>query len=375
VPSGLPTEPKLPCVFGEDGKIIAQKFDAFGKIVEDRQMDSRQDAITVAENVMAVGAHNHDQKGAVYVYQKNTLKGSWDFETKLVGEADKDKFGFCVAMTANMLVVGAEGADNYKGSAYVYLRDTKGEWEMSQTLLRSNREDSGYNYFGSTVEITDSVIVVGGEDRKIYIFEHDGSMWKEVQIIKDVRLFGVSNNVLVTVFAKTPYIYTRSSVSGKWEMTQEMDQTTTYSDSLSILEDTIAFGYGDEKDKETGKKGAVYIFTKEKGGTWKKTQTLRLSDGYVGWYFGYFLSITENMLVVSSDFMDYNSRDYKSSVYMFSRKGDGTWEEVKKVVTERDVVDDIKSISAFGTTVMISISGDDGDKGSVFYNDLNCVEE
>lgn len=376
-------------LIGDEDKIIAQRFDDSGSIVEDRQESYSRSSfggkVTLAENFMAVGVQDlNDSRGAVYVYQKNTNDKKWYLDAKLEakdGEED-DYFGFNVAMTANMLVVGADGDEHSEcpdnkycvGSVYVYLRNAEGKWVLSQKLIASGDKD--FN-FGEEVAISDSVIVVGNHEDDATVFEHDGDTWTAVKRIAYGTL-GVSKNVIVSLskYVGVATIYTRSSVSDEWEMTQEVDLGFE-TDSVSILENSIAFGITNDIDKKTGQKGAVHIFTKGNGGIWEKTQKLQTrADGTrADAYLGRSVAMTENMLVVSKSKKSKSESSYgNNGAYMFSRTEDGTWTEAKKAVAG-DGETYVESVSAFGTNAIIGVPHYDDYKGSVFTTDLNCAEE
>ncbi|MHC4272933.1 MAG: FG-GAP repeat protein, partial [Planctomycetota bacterium] len=83
-------------------------------------------SVAVSGDVAVVGAHQNDDAGAdsgsAYVFRWNGA--SW-LETKLTASdgAAGDEFGFAVAVSGDVVVVGARGDDDngdYSGSAYVY---------------------------------------------------------------------------------------------------------------------------------------------------------------------------------------------------------------------------------------------------------------
>jgi hypothetical protein len=107
---------------------------------------------------------------------------------------DKDHFSASIDIEADVLVAGAphyghpgDGA----GAAYVYRRNSQGEWLQEAELISSDRDD-GFQYdqhFGEAVALNGGLIAVGApgyddpqagdNSGAVYIFQQDGNNWVE----------------------------------------------------------------------------------------------------------------------------------------------------------------------------------------------------
>jgi len=130
VPTVIPAE--IPTIFptvsrrviGVDSKIT----------VEDADDSYFGWSTAISENTMAVGAYRYNnERGAVYLYQKSSSDDSWELEATIEASdgIDGDSFGWKVAMTGDVVVVGTPYADNGRGSAYVVSREAEGVWVES----------------------------------------------------------------------------------------------------------------------------------------------------------------------------------------------------------------------------------------------------
>ena len=122
--------------------------------------------MAASRDVVVVGATNDDvngvQTGSAYVYRWDGL--AWIEEQKLLASdgADGDRFGRrAVAAFGDVVVVGAMRDDDngrWSGSAYVY-RWGDLSWIEEQKLLASDGADG--DYFGYDVAASGDVVVVG----------------------------------------------------------------------------------------------------------------------------------------------------------------------------------------------------------------------
>jgi hypothetical protein len=142
-------------------------------------------SVAVHDDVIVVGAELADdsgtQSGAAYVYR---FDGTTWVEEEKIAASDGfagDRFGFAVDVAQDMMLVGApqhDGADWNGGAAYLFAFDGEG-WSESEKLL-----PDGYavaDEFGGSVAISSSRVVVGshldaGDNAgSIYIYSLNGS--------------------------------------------------------------------------------------------------------------------------------------------------------------------------------------------------------
>ncbi len=127
-------------------------------------------SVAVSGDIVAVGAPyadygGADNPGAVYVYRRNTSTGQYDHLSTLVrptGAQGSALFGWSVAMSGDYIVVGApyvnEGATD-SGAAYVYKRNVQGQYIAHQTLY--NPSPAAGDLFGYSMAMSSDRLVVG----------------------------------------------------------------------------------------------------------------------------------------------------------------------------------------------------------------------
>src|SRR6266849_6448238 len=77
--------------------------------------------------------------GAVYVFARDTTSGQWNQTQKLTAGdgAAGDLFGCSIDLRGDTALIGAHGIENSNGSpgaAYIFTRDTTGQWSQTQKL-------------------------------------------------------------------------------------------------------------------------------------------------------------------------------------------------------------------------------------------------
>lgn len=148
-------------------------------------------SLDINGNTIAVGAMAKDNwTGAVYIFENN--EGIWT-ETQKVEVPDgvqNGNFGIGVSISDEYLIVGASGANNNQGKAYVFKKNENNVWELEQDVMASDAQNN--TYFGTSVSIDGNQFVVGAyaegsmssDVPAAYIFEQNTSgQWNEVQRI------------------------------------------------------------------------------------------------------------------------------------------------------------------------------------------------
>ena len=355
----------------------------------------------------------------------NTHAQTWNEVTKAVSSDrdTNDQLGFAVGISGKYAIVGARfeaqntvGLDTLKhaGSAYIYERDSSGNWNQAQKIVASDR--ASYNYFGISVNIDASYAIAGSpynhtdtsggnyvfEAGAVYIFERDSSgSWGEVQKIAAsdrtaVDNFGFSlsisgNHIIVGVpqededalgantmdGAGSAYIFERDTL-GNWSEVQKIvasDRDTGDSFGYSSISGNYAIiGAGNEDEDISGgntllNAGSAYIFERDTFGVWNEGQKIVASDRAVGDIFGV-VSISGNYAVVGAysedeDASGGNTLLGAGSAYIFERDTFGVWSEVQKIVASDRAEGDY-----FGARLSISgnhiIAGVTSDLGSAY---------
>jgi len=252
------------------------------------------------------------------------------------GDAN-DNFGYSVSISGDYAILGAEGDDSGKGSAYIFKWNGT-SWVEQQKLTASDGNTS--DYFGWSVSISGDYAIVGayGDDvngtysGSAYIFKRDGTSWVEQQKLTasdgaDGDWFGSSVSIsgdfaLVGAFlddgnvidSGSAYIFKRDGTS--WVQQQKLTASDGAADdyfgcSVSISGDYAIVGaYGGNGNVIDS--GSAYI-SKWNGTSWSEQAELTASDGAASDYFGVSVSISGDLAIVVTPYDD----SYKGSAYAF----------------------------------------------------------
>jgi hypothetical protein len=115
--------------------------------------------------VAIVGAGGDDgagiNAGSAYIYVHNG--NTWEEKQKLIASdaAAYDEFGYSVAISGDMAIVGSVGDDDAgsnAGSAYVFMRNGD-TWEEKKKLTAGDA--AARDWLGSSVAISGDVAIVG----------------------------------------------------------------------------------------------------------------------------------------------------------------------------------------------------------------------
>lgn len=120
--------------------------------------------------------------------------------------------------------------------------------------------------------------------------------------------------------------------------------------SIAIENETAVVGRLGGSGPITGRKGAVYIFNRNANGAWTQSQKLTASDGIASDWFGYDVSISNDVIIVGAPQIP-NVNVRSGAAYIFRRQLDGHWAEEAKLVASNGA-----PFNYFGYSV--GISGD-----------------
>lgn len=203
--------PLKDCSAGKDcGGAYLYRKNIFGRWVEEAKLkasDAKKGAqfgidVATSENFVVVGAQRNkergDSTGAVYVYHKKYF--SW-IEEKLTASdgAEDDTFGNRVAISGNVIMVGAAWKNSEAGVVYIFSR-TGSAW-IEQKLAVADIAVG--DHFGKDIAISGDLAAVGSplHDSKgigsgaVYLFKFDGHSWVETAKVtpsaaSDINEFG-----------------------------------------------------------------------------------------------------------------------------------------------------------------------------------------
>jgi hypothetical protein len=173
--------------------------------------DKFGNSVAISGDSVLVGAHgddvgtNLDNQGSAYVFKR--AGGAWSQHTKLTASdgVPSDEFGFWVSISGETAVVGAVFDDVSfvdQGSAYVFSA-VGGAWTQETHLIAN--DGAGDDAFGRSVAVSGDMVVVGAQrdddgnvdQGSAYIFRRTEGTWpQQAKLIASdgtpSDLFGVS---------------------------------------------------------------------------------------------------------------------------------------------------------------------------------------
>ncbi len=240
--------------------------------------------IVVGAPEATVGSNSY--QGTAYVFV--AAKTGWTNATQTAqltssDGATDDFFGWSVSIGTSGVVVGAFGHNVYTGAAYVFVEPTTGGWvNATQTAELTDTGGLDYDFFGYSVSISGAVIAVGTPN----------------------------HNIATNTPAGAVYVYQRPT-SG-WATTSKPNAQLTsstetqddyFSSSVAISGNTIVVG----SPFASSDLGAAYIYEKPAKGSWVSTTTytakLTASNGVMYDDFGYSVAIggsTSNTVAIGA---------------------------------------------------------------------------
>jgi FG-GAP repeat len=315
------------------------------------------DQVVASGSTVVVGARADDNlKGSAYVFERQG--GSWVETQKLTANdgAPNDQFSNSIAVSGSTIVVGAPvkniGGISGQGAAYVFERQG-GSWVETQKLTAS--DGSVFSFFGVSISISGSTLVVGAASKGAYVFNRQGGSWVETQKLTASDQvpndnFGLSvafsgSTIVVgasfadigsTVNQGAAYVFERHGRS--WVETQKLTasdgaESDAFGRPVAISGSTIVVGAAFFQ-------GSVYVFER-RGRSWVETQKLTASDG-TGSGFGRSVAFSGSTLVAGAS----------DSAFVFERHGGG-WIETQKLTTSERFEDFGRSVEVSGSTVFV----------------------
>jgi hypothetical protein len=280
------------------------------------------ESVAISGDAAIVGSPQDDDKGStsgsVYIF---TESGSaWSQTAKLTASdgAANDQFGYSVAVSGDLAIVGAPYDDSQKGAAYIFTR-SGGVWSQTQKLTASDAAAS--DKFGWSVSISGDTAVIGA-----YLDDDAGAS------------------------SGSAYVFTRSG--GVWSQAQKLAaadgaETDTFGFSVSVSGDVALIGAWQDDDAGSAS-GSAYVFTRS-GGVWSQTQKLTASDAAAGDNFSYSVSVSGDVAVIGAR-ADGDLGASAGSAYVFTRSG-GVWSQTRKITAADGAAADYFGLGA-------SVSGD-----------------
>ena len=353
-------------------------------------------SVAIDGDTAIVGAHSDDQMaenaGAAQVFVRKD--GAWIPEQRLVASDAglTDGFGYAVAISGDMAIVGAPNVDDpveNAGAAYVFLRKD-GVWTEVHKLTSPTPEFIGS--FGTSVAIAGNVALVGAsredgagvDSGAVHVFVRDTSaeLWGEqkkllpsdgagshfgasIAFASDTAIVGAPREKSATgALAGAAYVFPRAE--GAWLLESRLvmeggEDQDRFGGSVAISGNTAIVGSsGDDDAGEDA--GAAYVFGRGETG-WSMQQKLVPGEAELHGAFGAATAIAGDITLVGT-YLSGPDVMGAGSAYLFVRENDA-FVQAKRFLAEDGAANDF-----FGSAVALSVDaaligspGDDNEKG------------
>jgi hypothetical protein len=200
-----------------------------------------------------------------------------------------------------------------------------------EDVMLTASDGADFDYLGNSVSINGENVVIGAANDDIGANQNQGSA----------------------------YIFGRNQGgTDKWGEVVKLTASDgadndSFGYSVFLAGDTLVVGAPGDSTFVMFGHGSVYIFERNLGGpdNWGEVVKITAQDGLAGDYFGNFVSIDGNTLVVGANNDDIGVFEDQGSAYIFDRNqgGSDNWGEVVKITAS-----DGEGVDHFGTSVSIS---------------------
>ncbi len=286
-------------------------------------------------------------------------------------QTPSDGFGRALALKGTTALIGANGANGYKGAAYIFT-ETSGIWTQTQELTGADTITG--DGFGNAVALAADTLLVGASGAGIngasgqgaaYVFQKQGDSWAQTQKLvasdgaagdRFGTAVGLSGRTLVVtasysspngqLYQGSAYVFTLTN--GTWKQTQKLTAGDGaafdhFGDAVALQNSTLLVG-APVKANFTGK---VYVFARANG-TWTQTQSVTGSDSDFGNEFGTALALDRGLALVGAPDAAVNGFSAIGAVYSFA-VASGILTETQKISAH-----DGRANDGFGASVALS---------------------
>lgn len=371
--------------------------------------DNYGSSLDLWQNISVIGAFAADiggvLTGAAYIYRINET--GWNLESKVVGNNQShDFFGWSVAVHNNVVIVGAYmalGDPISVGAAYVFVPTDDGSWSRQADLRAWNGNgnepfyDPDYDYFGWSVDLYENTALVGayGDDERgsfsgsVYVFERiaeaDSVIWSQraklipsegatfdsfgwcLSIYENTAIIGAYGDTnLYNTYVGSAYIFENTNYG--WSQRTKLyppdgAEHDFFGWSVGLWDATVVVG-AHWSSVDSSATGAAYVFVRDFLGTWTFQSKLVAGDTDKSLYFGYSVSIYDNLVAVSAFGDSYHAVDI-GAVYLFHSSSDlenPSWfKEACLLPNSSSGYDDFGvAVAAWGEVILVGAKRADG---------------
>ena len=308
------------------------------------------DVLAVGATARNVGANS--DVGVVYLYERNQGGAdNWGLRTTLSEPLGGfASYGSAVALDGGLLLVGAKGAFQLRGAAYLY--DRRVDWGKIKEL----RDVDGVttDYFGETVAIDGDTIVVG---QPMYTLSSRAD-----------------NSGAAFVFGRD------QEGPNNWGKVAQLvinsaEANSRFGSAVALDGATIVVGASNASsggNTPVERTGAAFVFERDQGGanSWGMVKRLVAAGGASGDFYGEAVALASDDLWVGAAFSDASGFKARGIVYRYGRDqgGAGAWGETAGLEAEDGLAGDQfgSAIAVYGATAVVGAVGHLDSRGAVY---------
>ncbi|TMC93736.1 MAG: hypothetical protein E6J12_00570 [Chloroflexi bacterium] len=332
-------------------------------------------SVAISYPIVLVGACcKNSSTGAAYVFAP---LGTWSEQAKLTAPdgVSGDHFGSSVALSGTAALVGAYGVSSSKGAAYVFARAAnEGTWSLQAKLTAADGAPN--DNFGQSVALSGTTPVVGAYGKS----SNTGAAYAYTLPSQQARLTA-SDGVSGDVFGYSVAISGSAAVVGAFAKSGNTGEAyvfvrsgTTWSQQARLIASDGAsndnFGYSVAISGSTAvvgayqhaAKGAVYVFVRS-GTIWTQQAELTAADGVSGDHFGYSVAVSGSTALVGAPAKSLS----RGVAYVFLSSGTTWSQQAKLTAADRAQGDSFgNSMAISGSTAVVGASGANGLAGAAY---------
>ena len=312
-------------------------------------------SVSISGTVAVMGAYldddNGTDSGSAYVFRYDAGTESWSQEAKLTASdgAAGDQFGWAVAVSAEVVVVGARSKDGSAGAAYVYRYDAIGQnWDEEATLQASDAATG--DFFGFSVALDGMVALIGSEhdddggtdSGSAYVFQYDpvGETWSEaakltasdaaegdqlgrsVALDGNVAVAGAWREDGVAEDTGAAYVFRYDTDTETWGEEAKLTaldaaEGDRFGRAVDVSADYITVG-AYASDGAGTSSGSAYVFHFDAGAeSWNEEAKLTASDAAGYDSFGYAVAVSGRQTLIGSRYDHHSGYADAGSVYVY----------------------------------------------------------
>jgi len=314
-----------------------------------------------------VGAPGANRRaGAAFVFARSG--DGFGAATRLVAEdrVRRAQFGWAVDIEGDTAVVGALGADGDPGAVYVFGRTDEG-WQQEAKLVASDAAPDAR--FGWAVSLSGDTIAVGApgaNDRSgaAYVFRHDGASWIEEQSFTGAAGSALGWSVALdqdVLFLGAPL---PDGGRGRGMVFEHDGDAWGLATELAGENADDAFGVGADLDGDTlivgaedadvgaHDSGAAHVFVRDAEG-WRSEGRLAAASPSEDARFGLRVAVSGDVAVIGAPTgRSPIDGEETGTAYVFLRR-DGRWAEAATLVAESGPEDAFGYVAIDGRTVLV----------------------